>query len=253
MAEYLDRVLTLLPFEPDYFRREGLAADFVGHPVLESGADRGDGAAFRGRHGIAGDAKLLALLPGSRASEVARHLPVLRDTAERLAGAIAGLRLVMPTVPHLAAALGAQVSGWRVAPLIVTGEDEKFDAFAAADAAVAASGTVALELALAGTPNVVIYRFNALTAAIARRLVKGRFANLVNILLDEEAVPELLLDRCRADLIAPAVRELLSDPAKAARQRERARQALAKLTPAGRVSPSRAAARAVLRVLAEKG
>ena len=249
IAGFLDRIMTLLPFEPPYFTREGLAADFVGHPVLESGADRGDGASFRARFGIPADVTVLALLPGSRASEIARHLPILRETAVRLARTHAGLRLVVPTVAHLERDVKMALSGWPLPSVLVTGEGDKFDAFAAADAAVAASGTVALELAMAGTPTVIVYRMNPITAAIGRRLVKVKYANLVNILLDEEAVPELLLDRCRPDLIAVTVSNLMSDPAAANRQRMRAKAALAMLSPEG-ASPSGAAAQVVLEMLA---
>lgn len=245
IARFLDRLMTLLPFEPPYFMREGLRTDFVGHPVLESGAGQGDGAGFRTRHVIEPNDTVLVLLPGSRRGEVERHLPVLRDAAERIAAQRAGLRLVMPTVAHLEAALRDAVKDWTIRPIITAGEQNKFDAFAAANAAIAASGTVSLELAMAGTPGVVIYRVNPLTAAIAGRMLKVKHVSLVNILLNMEAVPELLQDKCRPDLIAASVLNLLNNADSAGLQRTRAAQAMAMLAPDGQ-TPSRAAARVVL-------
>jgi len=251
MAGYLDRVMTLLPFEPDYFTRVGLAADFVGHPVLESGAGSGEGAEFRARHGIAMDARLVCLLPGSRAGEIDRLMPILRETIGLLERRHPGLICVLPTVSHMEGRVRSAIADWPRKPLIVAGETEKFDAFAASDLAIAASGTVALELAMAGTPAVIVYKMNPLTAWLARKLVTVKYANLVNILLDEEAVPELLLEDCEPARIAEAAATLLDDPAAAARQKQKLEDALAKLSRDG-LSPSRAAARVVLRTI-EKG
>jgi len=246
MAGYLDRVMTLLPFEPGYFTPHRLAADFVGHPVIESGADKGHGPQFRAAHKIGAQDKLLCLLPGSRGGEIERHLPILRDVAARIQRA--NLSLVMPTVPHLEARIRAAVASWPRPPIVVAGEAAKFDAFAASDAAVAASGTVSLELALARVPTVVIYRVSPLTAAVVRRLIKVRFASIVNLLMEDEVIPEFLQEDCNAMQIAPAIERLLSDPAFAAEQVERASRAIAMLTPPGR-TPSEAAARVVARAI----
>jgi lipid-A-disaccharide synthase len=251
MAAYLDRVMTLLPFEPPFFTREGLRADFVGHPVLESGADHGDGPAFRARHGIDAAATLLALLPGSRAGEISRHLPILRATVDQLASTRPNLRLVMPTVDHVERMIRGAIADWSSRPIVVTGERDKFDAFAAANGAVAASGTVSLELALAQTPSIIVYRVNPLSAAIARRMVTIDYASLVNILLKTEAVPELLQEKCRPELIAATLDNLLGNVDAAGLQRTRAAQALALLAPGGQ-TPSRAAARVVLDEIAKR-
>ena len=248
MAAYLDRVMTLLPFEPDYFERVGLAADFVGHPVLESGADKGDGSGFRLRHGIAAGAKVVCLLPGSRAGEIDRLVPVLRETAGLLDRAYSGLVYIVPTVTHMADRVRAQVADWPQKPLVLTGEAEKYDAFAASNIAIAASGTVALELAMAGTPAVIVYRMNPLTAWIARKIVTVKYSNLVNILLDEEAVPELLLEDCRPERITKVATDLLNDGEVSERQRRRLHDAIAKLSRDG-ASPSIAAAQIVIDVI----
>lgn len=252
MAVFLDRVMTLLPFEPPYFTAEGLQADFVGHPVVESGAEKGDGPAFRARHAIAADAKILCLLPGSRMSEISRLVPILRRTVDLLERRHGALTLVVPTVAHIERPLRDLISSWPRPPLVVTGEAEKFDAFAAADIAIAASGTVSLELAMAGTPSVIVYRMNRITGWLARRLVKLKYTSLVNLLLDEEILPELLLENCRPDWIAAAAGRLLTDRDAVQYQRTRARQALALLAPEGLI-PSVAAARVVLDVIKKAG
>lgn len=248
MAGYLDGVMTLLPFEPDYFTRVGLAADFVGHPVLESAVAQADGWAFRTRHGLAPDARVVCLLPGSRAGEIERLMPILGRTTELLGDRYPDIAYVLPTVSHMEARVRKLMTGWSRRPIVVTGEAEKFDAFAASNVAIAASGTVALELAMARIPNVIIYKFNPVTSWLARKLVKSKYVNLVNILLDEEAVPELILENCRPEWIADETSKLLSDADAVGRQRRRLGDALAKLSPGG-IAPSRAAAGVVLRTM----
>lgn len=216
IARFLDRLLVLLPFEPPYFTRHGLATDFIGHPAVEVPA--GDSAAFRARHGIAVDAPLLCVLPGSRAGEVGRLLQPFADAVAILARERTGLRVVVPTVPGVAARVREQV--WPVPAVVVEGAEAKRDAFAASTAALAASGTVALELALAGVPAVVAYRVNPLTHQIVKRLVRVAHVNLVNLILDRPVVPELLQGDCRPDRLARAVGRLLDDPAARAAQVE---------------------------------
>jgi lipid-A-disaccharide synthase len=248
MAAYLDHVMTLLPFEPQYFTRHGLAATFTGHPVLESGAGAGDGKGFRARYRIAPDATLLCLLPGSRLGEVRRLLPIFKDVMAKLASKHPGLVTVMPAIDHVAGYLRSEISHWPAPPLIVTGEAEKFDAFAASDASLAASGTVGLELAAAGVPHVVAYRFNWLTNKLAHVLVKGDYVHLVNVALGEEAVPEFILENCRAEPIIGAVAALLDDAETRARQTERFQAAMQSLAPAD-ASPATAAAKVVLELI----
>ncbi|HTN11887.1 MAG TPA: lipid-A-disaccharide synthase [Acetobacteraceae bacterium] len=243
-----DRLLCLLPFEPEYFARHGLPAVFVGHPVLESGAGDGDGARFRAAHGLAPDAPVLVLMPGSRRSEVARLLPVLAETLALLTPALPGLIAVLPVASAVAGTVRAATAAWPVPPIIVSAIEAKHDAFAAASAAVTKSGTSTLELALAGVPMVVTYRVNPLTAMIARRLVKIRFAAMVNLLADRELVPELIQQDSTAAKLAAAVRPLLADKQAGAAQRAAVAPVLASLAaPSG--TPSQAAAAQVLELL----
>lgn len=249
IAGFLDHLIALLPFEPPYFEAEGLACTFVGHPVLESGAADGDGPAFRRRHDIGDDAPLLCLLPGSRQGEVSRLLPVFAETVALVAKTRPDVEVVLPSVEGLAAEVGAATARWPVRARVVTGDDEKFDAFAAADLALAASGTVALELAMVRTPAVIAYRMHPLTGWLARRLVRVRYVSLVNLVLDRPVMPELLLDDCRSDHLAAAVTSLLDDPRVRATQAAGAAEALAALG-LDDAAPSRRAADVVLDVIA---
>jgi lipid-A-disaccharide synthase len=247
-----DRLLCLLPFEPAFFGRHGLAASFVGHPVLESGADAGDAARFRAAHGLAADAPVLVLMPGSRRGEVRRLLPVFGATLALLAARVPGLVAVVVAAPAVAEAVQEAAASWPVRPLVVTGMGEKHDAYAAAAAALTKSGTSTLELALAGVPMAVAYRVNPVSAAIARRLIRVRFAALVNLLAGRAVVPEFIQERATPARIADSVFGLLTDADAAAAQRAAFREVVVTLAPA-EGSPSEAAARAVLEFLPVSG
>jgi lipid-A-disaccharide synthase len=248
LARWYDHLMALLPFEPAYFREVGLSCSYVGHPVLESGAERGDGAAFRRRHGIAVDARVLCLLPGSRRGEVNRLLPIYRQTVIELRQRHPQLAIVLPTIDLVADAVGAATRTWPVPVTIVRGLAEKYAAFAASDLALAASGTVALELAMAGLPAVIAYKMNPITGFLARRIVKTRFVNLVNVILDRLVVPELLLEECTADRLSLALDALLNDEAARAKQIAGYRESLARLGQGG-LAPSLRAADDVLAIM----
>ncbi|MBF0093001.1 MAG: lipid-A-disaccharide synthase [Alphaproteobacteria bacterium] len=248
MAPVLDHLMTLLPFEPPYFEAVGLPTTHVGHPVIESGAERGRGASFRERNGIPETAPLLCLLPGSRRGEIARLLPRFEKAVSLLAARHPSLELVAPTVATVADRVAAATSRWAVPVRVVRGQEDKYDAFAAADVALAASGTVALELAMAGTPAVVTYRLSALTVWMFRRMTRIRYVNLVNHMLDRLVVPELLQENCRAELLAEEVARLLDDPTAREEQRIGLREAMVALGLGG-PSPSTRAARVVLSVM----
>ncbi|MFC1672820.1 lipid-A-disaccharide synthase [Pseudomonadota bacterium] len=251
VAKFLDHLLCLLPFEPKYFEREGLASTFVGHPVVESEIGQGDGAAFRERHAIASDAQLLSVLPGSRTGEVERLAPVFGEAVAKLAAQYPNLHIVVPAVEHLSDLVRTVTKDWA-APVSVIGGEEKAGAFAASDAALAASGTVALELAMAGLPNVIGYKLNGLTAMLAKRLLKTPYVNLINIVLEREAVPELLQDDCTAEGLAREVARLFDDKHAREAQRAAAHQAMKQLGLGG-PSPGERAADVVLSYVEDKG
>jgi lipid-A-disaccharide synthase len=245
-----DRLLALLPFEPPFFSAHGIDCRFVGHPVIESGAGRGDRAAFRERHGIAGDAPVICVLPGSRNGEVGRLLPIFAETVARLAERVPGLVAVLPTVSAVAERVAASAHNWPVRAIVLRDAAEKADAFAASDAALAASGTVALELALSRTPSVIAYRLNPLSAFAARRLIRVSHVALPNIIAGRTVMPELIQQDCRPDRLAAELEALLRDPA--ARQAQQvAAAAVARQLGEGGEPPSRRAAAAVLEAITD--
>ncbi len=239
MAPHVDQVLALLPFEPPYMEAAGMRCDFVGHPVTdEPVADAEAVASFRARHGI-GDAPLALVLPGSRRSEVARLAPVFGDVVRRVHAERPGLRFVVPAAPAVAPAVAEAVAGWPGDPVLIDPRDlgagaldEKRAAFAAADVALAASGTVSLELAAAATPMVVAYDMAWLSRLIIGRLLRTDTVTLVNLVSETRAVPEFVGRDCRPELIAPALLEALAAPE---RQREAMALTMARL---GRDGPA---------------
>jgi len=243
-----DRLLCLLPFEEAFFARHNLPARFVGHPVLESGADRGDAARFRARHSLPPEARVLVLMPGSRGNEAGRLLPVFGGMLDALAERIPALVPVVPTATAVAPTVATATAAWRVRPRIVTELGEKHDAYAAAAAALTKSGTSTLELALAGVPMAVTYRVNPATAVLARRLIRVPHVAMVNLLAGRAIVPELLQEECRPDRLAETVAALMDDQAAADAQRAAFREVMARLSTPGR-TPSAAAAAEVLDVL----
>ena len=244
-----DALLCLLPFEEAYFAGHGVPARFVGHPVLQSGAGNGDGARFRATHGVAAEAPVLVLMPGSRRSEAPRLLPVCARTVAQLAREMPGLVPVVPVAPAVAELVQAATSGWAVRPVIVTDAADKHDAYAAASAALTKSGTSTLELALAGVPMAVTYRVNAISAFMARRMIRVPHVAMVNLLAGREVVPELLQEACTAETLSRTVLSLMRDEARAAAQRAAFAEVVASLRPAGNALPSDLAAAAVLDVL----
>jgi lipid-A-disaccharide synthase len=245
MARWYDHLMALLPFEPPYFEAVGLSCSYVGHPVVEMGADQGDGAAFRKRHGIAPNATLIAVLPGSRRGEVKRLLPIFSDAVALLIARYPNLALVVPTTGNVADEVASGVAHWKVKPILLRGPAERFDAFAACNAALAASGTVALELALAKAPTVVAYRVNTLTHFLVKRIVKIEYAHLLNLILKRHAVPELLQENCTPEKLSDAISRLIDDP-EARRDQLAACQEGLKAIGYGGVSPGQRAAAEVL-------
>ena len=245
MSRYFDLVMALLPFEVPFFEAYGLRATFVGHPVIERASRMTGGTALRERLGIDGDVPLLAVLPGSRRHEAHLLLPRFREAIAILAPEFQNLACVLPCVPHLRDYVRAGTGNWPAPLHILEGDSDKFAAFDAADVALAASGTVTTELALARTPMVVAYRFGWLTYALARPFVRAKYGTLANIILDREAVPEFIQGKCTGAALAEAVAMLLRDSNARARQLGALAEATAQLGVGGE-PPSLRAARALL-------
>ncbi len=241
VSSVVDRLLLLFPFEVSCWEGSGVDAIYVGHPL----ADR------KHEHPspIRDDGPRIVLLPGSRKGEIRRHLPIFREVAEHLARDIPDAGMVIPTVTNVVEEVRRGTRSWSCSVEIVERpSDGRLRVMAGADAAIAVSGTVALELASLGIPHVIAYRANPLTAAIVRRLVTVRYASLVNIMADREVSPEFIQDECRAGAIHDALRRILDDPLEAGTQKERMAGVMQSLHhPDG--PSSTVAARAILEVI----
>ena len=213
LAGVVDLVLAVLPFEPPLLEAAGVPCRFVGHPAAQAPIpDPAAVAAFRTRHAVDGEA--LCVLPGSRRSEVARLAPILGAAARLVSERRPGLRVVVPAAPAVEAMVRRAAAGWPGAPIVVPPGDEalKRTALSACDVAIAASGTVSLELARAGLPMVVAYDVHPLTRAILARMLTTDTVTLVNLVSETRAVPEFLGRACRPEPIAAAALALLADP-----------------------------------------
>lgn len=251
MAPLVDHVLTLLPFEPPYMQAAGMGATFVGHPIVARPAASAQAvAAFRARHGIGGAPVILAL-PGSRRGEVGRLAPRFGAALRAVIAQQPQARVVVPAVAALAEVVRAAVADWPGQPVVlVQGEGplgEKDAAFGAARVALAASGTVSLELAHAGVPMVIGYDMAPLSRWLIGRLLRVDSVTLVNLVSETRAVPEFLGRNCQPGPMAKALAALIDDgPARQAQAQAMA-LCMQRLGQGGE-DPGLRAARAVLLV-----
>jgi lipid-A-disaccharide synthase len=210
MRAYIDHVLALLPFEPEEYRRlHGPPCSYVGHPLTEQLGSLRPNAEEQARRNE--KPPVLLVLPGSRRGEIRHHMGIFGDALGRLQAAGKAFELILPTMPHLLDPIRESVKDWKVAPHIVVGEQEKRAAFRIANAALAKSGTVTLELALAGVPMVAAYRAGAVEAWIVLRAITVKSVILANLVVGENVVPEFIQEDCTADRLAGALGEILSD------------------------------------------
>jgi lipid-A-disaccharide synthase len=219
MRAYIDHILALLPFEPEVHRRlGGPPCTYVGHPLADEASKlRPDTEEARRR---LASPPVLLVLPGSRTGEVQRLLAVFADTVALVRDRLGPLEVVVPTVPHLVAPIARATAQWPVQPRIVVETAEKQAAFRIARAALAKSGTVTLELALAGVPTVGAYRVSWLEAVVGRRMIKVSSVILANLVLGENVVPEFIQEACTAENLAAALVPLIGDTPERRRQIE---------------------------------
>ena len=219
MAGFIDHVLALFPFEPAYIRAEGMDCDFVGHPIAAVPKVSSEQVSeFQELIGLDQSRPALVILPGSRRSEIQRLLPIFCNTLSQ--PDFASMQLIFPTLPHLAALARGHIQILSQDCYVVTGEglsaneaaEQRFVAFSAAKAALAASGTVSLELAAVGTPMVIAYNLGLLSRLIIGAMLRVDTVTLVNLVAETRDVPEFIGKYCRADLIATALIKLLEDP-----------------------------------------
>ncbi|RYG92175.1 lipid-A-disaccharide synthase [Loktanella sp. IMCC34160] len=244
MAQVIDHVLALFPFEPPYMTAAGMDCDFVGHPVVaEPVATEAEAEAFRASHGI-GAAPLILALPGSRRGEVARLSETFGKALGQVVARHPDARVVLPCAGPVEDLVRQQVAGWPVTPLIIPAADKaaKLAAFRAADVALAASGTVSLELAAASTPMVIAYDMSWLSRQIIGRMLRVDTVTLVNLVSETRTVPEFIGANCQPDPIAGALSNVLADPSA---QIDAMRVTMERLGQGGE-APGLRAARAVL-------
>jgi len=252
LAAAVDHLLSIHAFDAPYFEAEGLATTFVGNSALSLDFSQADPARLRVAIGASPDEPILLVLPGSRPAEIERVLPPFGDAVDRLKAERPDLHVVIPAAPTIAEMVKGRVAGWSRRAHVLEGEGPKLDAMKAATVALACSGTVTTQLALAGTPMVVGYRIGPVTYAILKRLVRTRFITLLNIAADAEVAPELLQHDCNGEALAAEVARRLDDERL---RRAQIRSQYAALDKMGRggPDPDDAAAEAVLRVLEGRG
>ena len=250
LAGAVDHLLAIYGFDAPWFEREGLPTTVVGSSALHVDMDKADGATFRARRDIATDASLLLVLPGSRPSEITRMTPVYEAAIRRLKTAMPALEVAVVAAGTVAKDVTGRVAAWPFRVHLVD-EAEKYDAMRAATVALATSGTISTELALAGAPMVIAYRIDGLSYRLMKPLVTARHVTLFNVAADERIAPELIQNDATPERLAAAVARLLNDPDAAVDQARRQTAAL-DLMGRGGPDPSELAADAVLRVIASK-
>ena len=209
MAGVIDHVLALLPFEPPYMTAAGMTCDFVGHPVVAEPLATAQECNSFGPI----QRPMILCLPGSRRSEVTRLAPIFGQALAKLAVAHPGLSVALPTLPHLKGLVQSLTQDWAIQPRLILDPAEKRAAFALADVALAASGTVSLELAANQTPMVIAYQMHPVSFWLVRRMALVDTVTLVNLVSDTRFVPELLGPACMPDAIAAALTKVLHNPA----------------------------------------
>ncbi|TAL35774.1 MAG: lipid-A-disaccharide synthase [Phenylobacterium sp.] len=248
-AGAFDLLLTIHAFDAPLFEREGLRTVFVGDSTLAIDFSGADPARLRASIGAGRSDPILLVLPGSRPSEIERILPVFEDAVSILKAERPELQVVIPAAPTVADTVKTQVAGWRHRAHVVEGEAAKRDAMKAATVALACSGTVTTELALAGCPMVVAYRLAPLTYAILKLLIRTKYVTLFNIAAQNFVAPEMIQADCNPPALAREVALRLDDPALRAGQVERQSEALMKMGRGG-PDPNDAAADAVIALVA---
>lgn len=252
LAGTVDLLLSIHALDAPYYVPHGLKSVFVGNSALAVDFSQADGARFRARHGMGADDPVLLILPGSRPSEIRLMTPVFEEAVLRLKKDRPNLRLVLPVAETVAEGVLGRVAEWPTRVVVVQDEAEKKDAFKAATVALACSGTVSTELALAGVPMVIAYRMSELSYQILSRVMTIKHITLFNIAADRRIAPEFVQKACTPDNLAAAVAERLDDPALRTRQVEAQFAALDLMGRGGPV-PSEAAADAVVAFLRERG
>jgi lipid-A-disaccharide synthase len=248
LARSVDHLLSIHAFDAPFFEAAGLPVTFVGNSTLNLDFSRADPARLRARIGAGPDDPILLVLPGSRPGEIQRVLPAFEDAVNLLKASRPALHVVVPAAPTVADTVRARVAGWPHRAHLLDDDEAKLDAMKAATVALACSGTVTTELAMAGVPMVVGYRVGAVTYALLKRLIRTRYITLFNIAAQDFVAPELIQAECNGPNLARAIAQRLDDPELRRRQVAAQFAALDRMGRGG-ADPNDAAAEAVLAVL----
>lgn len=234
LAQWVDHLLCIHPFEQPFYVKWGLPTTVIGNPALHR-LPKGDGAAFRQRHGLSADASIIGLLPGSRKAEMRRVAPTLMEATRIVQGRDPKRKVICMVAPSVAAEVEALARAQSFPIVLVRDEAEKADAYAAMTVAIACSGTVTTELAAQGAAVVTGYKLGWITWALLRFfLFKSRFSALVNVAVNREVIPEFLQTSFSVKNIEQAAELRLSDPAVLKAQQEGQREALRIMAGTGR-------------------
>lgn len=244
-AQIYDHILTLLPFEPRYFTKHGLASTCIGHPVLEQAFFKGS-AGLRAEMNIVDDSKVIAVTPGSRRGEIARHMPIIRKAFDELSTThkikVLFIQSDESNIQEILKYLGGVNFDYSFST-------ERLKSFAVSDCALAKSGTNTLEINASGTPMIVGYKLNALTYFLLRLMIKVKYASLINIIPDREIIPEYIQSEFNSENIVFALSDLLSDKNRSKSQVAEAQKILESIGFNTKQKPSSVAAKKIIEIL----
>jgi lipid-A-disaccharide synthase len=232
----VERMVVIFPFEEEIYREAGVPVDFVGHPLVDVVRASISRAEFAGRYGLDANRAIVTLLPGSRRSEIERHYPLIMEACERLSRGTPSrgpIQFVLAAAPALGPELFAPYARQGVSVTRVEGAT--YDALAAADCAIVASGTATVESALLVTPMVVVYRVSPTSAFVLRRMVRSPFIAMVNLIAGRRVVPELIQDQFTSAALEQEVRKLLESPATRDEMKASLAEVRVKLGPGGAI------------------
>ncbi len=247
IAEVFDYLLCLFPFEPAYFEKYGLKCIVVGHTAIQN--IKGNPDRFLKQNNISVDDVVITLLPGTRKQMAEKLLPIYSDVVDELYNKIKNVKIVIPTTENMKYFIFNETKCWKREPIIITGKQNRYDAFLASSVALAISGTSVLELALAGTPTVVAYKISPITYCIAKRLVKIKYVSLPNIIMEREIVPEFIQGECTVPKLLNAMVKSISDKKYIEKYRKNVELLKNKMYGESPKSPSDKAAEAVLKII----
>lgn len=251
MYKYIDRLLTLFPNEPQYFTPYHLPSDFVGHPVVESSMINADTKDFIEKYHIPADKKIMLILPGSRHNEVANLLPTFLEAADEIKKLYPDIFFILPTVKTVQKRVEDMLQQRKSDVMVITTQKERYAAARLAVAAMAASGTVALELAIVNVPHLVAYKVPTITAWLVRRLTNIKYVNLTNLLLNQPIIPELLQEDCNVEKLVKTTTDLLNPQSELYKTEQEGFVLLRKKLGLGIIKPSEKAALIVIQSIEE--